>query len=895
MLTLLLSALVLAAAPDITFDHILVVGPQGGGPRAPFRVDPVLAQLTRADWHSPAAGDKAGERAWKELTLGEDEKTHKKQEVFEDDALAGGYAFATFEAPEDGVLMLESAGHTMVYVNPPGSFEMHTGDPYENGIVRVPIKVHKGTNSLLFAAGRGHLRAKLTTPAAPVFISPADATMPDLFEGMPKYPDDNALLDCAVVVVNATSQWQGVTVFGYSPGTSTDPLPLTHSDFSISVPPLSVHKVPLKVWAPSRLEGAEMKLEFAVAGVPAGADLPKDPPQARLPFALRVRKADQTRRITFRSDIDGSVQYFGYNPVAAQGVQLPSSAGNPESPGTKSQGQDSSQRKPASGPAERPALILSLHGASVEAAHQAECYTLKPWAALAAPTNRREYGFDWEDWGRLDALEVLGIAKAITKPDPSRIYLTGHSMGGHGTWIIGATYPDHFAAIAPSAGWTTFWSYGGAEHFDKLPHPTPIERMFQRAMNPGDTMGLARNLAYAGDGKGTGVYVLHGDADDNVPVGQARMMKALLEGFHTDFAYHEQAGAGHWWGNQCMDWPPLMDFLRAHTIPSDSQVTHLEFTTANPAVSYRCAWATILQQQTQGDFSSIDLTIKSDEHNFKQHVIEGTTTNVAALAIDLAAFGPEAQATLDIDHAILDPRPAKDTIYITRASPVLDANGIVSKPAAWTLADPPRSGGPPQKGPSRAGPFKQAFNHRAVLVYGTKGSPEENAWMLAKARYDAETIWYRGNGCFDIVSDTDFAPHAHANDSEYKDRSVILYGNLEINAAWGPLLAESPLVVHEGGVFIGEHEYKDDWFAALFCRPRMGSDAALIGAVGITGMRGAHATERLPYFSSGVAYPDWTVLSSRVLSEGMAGVEAAGFFANDWGLSESDSAYASPP
>jgi len=26
---------------------------------------------------------------------------------------------------------------------------------------------------------------------------------------------------------------------------------------------------------------------------------------------------------------------------------------------------------------------------------------------LVAPTNRRPYGYDWEDWGRADALEVL--------------------------------------------------------------------------------------------------------------------------------------------------------------------------------------------------------------------------------------------------------------------------------------------------------------------------------------------------------------------------------------------------------------------------------------------------------------------------------------------------------
>ena len=82
-----------------------------------------------------------------------------------------------------------------------------------------------------------------------------------------------------------------------------------------------------------------------------------------------------------------------------------------------------------------------------------------------------------------------------------------------------------------------------------------------RAPGPSDTLALSRNLA------GLGVYILHGDADDNVPVGQARQMRQVLGEFHPDFAYHEQPGAGHWWGNPCVDWPPLFAFLGDHRIP----------------------------------------------------------------------------------------------------------------------------------------------------------------------------------------------------------------------------------------------------------------------------------------------------------------------------------------
>lgn len=37
--------------------------------------------------------------------------------------------------------------------------------------------------------------------------------------------------------------------------------------------------------------------------------------------------------------------------------------------------------------------------------------------------------------------------------DRSRIYLTGMSMGGNGTWRMATAHPDIFAAIAPICGW----------------------------------------------------------------------------------------------------------------------------------------------------------------------------------------------------------------------------------------------------------------------------------------------------------------------------------------------------------------------------------------------------------------------------------------------------------
>ena len=85
----------------------------------------------------------------------------------------------------------------------------------------------------------------------------------------------------------------------------------------------------------------------------------------------------QTFRQTFISPIDGSVQYYGVVPP----TEVVAGASY--------------------------AAVLSLHGASVEAINQAKSYSQKAWTYVFAPTNRRPFGFDWEEWGRLNALAAL--------------------------------------------------------------------------------------------------------------------------------------------------------------------------------------------------------------------------------------------------------------------------------------------------------------------------------------------------------------------------------------------------------------------------------------------------------------------------------------------------------
>jgi predicted peptidase len=57
----------------------------------------------------------------------------------------------------------------------------------------------------------------------------------------------------------------------------------------------------------------------------------------------------------------------------------------------------------------------------------------------------------WDD--QVDALlALLDEVSAAHPVDPDRVYLTGMSLGGYGTWNLAALHPDRFAAIAPICG-----------------------------------------------------------------------------------------------------------------------------------------------------------------------------------------------------------------------------------------------------------------------------------------------------------------------------------------------------------------------------------------------------------------------------------------------------------
>jgi dienelactone hydrolase len=182
-------------------------------------------------------------------------------------------------------------------------------------------------------------------------------------------------------------------------------------------------------------------------------------------------------------------------------------------------------------------MVLALHGlGGTEDSMFGQAYRVpveaeKRGYIVASPLGYRidgGYGRAATKAGALseaDVMEVLARVRRDYKIDDSRIYLLGHSMGGFGTWVLGPKYPTIWAAMAPISG-------GG--------QPASLEKI--------------RDIPE---------IVVHGNADNTVPVGSSRMMVEAAKKLGIEVKYIEVPGGTH--GDVAApNMSAIFDFFDAH-------------------------------------------------------------------------------------------------------------------------------------------------------------------------------------------------------------------------------------------------------------------------------------------------------------------------------------------
>jgi len=185
-------------------------------------------------------------------------------------------------------------------------------------------------------------------------------------------------------------------------------------------------------------------------------------------------------------------------------------------------------------------LILFLHGAGERGTNIWKVATHGPLKHVTAGS---DFPFivvspqcpEQQTWSRDLVLALLDEVMARQAVDPRRVYLTGLSMGGYGTWDLGLAFPGRFAAIVPICG-------GG--------------QMIGVILGSRDKGPALKSL---------GVWAFHGARDNVVPLEESqRMVDALKKAgvAEVKFTIYPEAQHNSW--TEAYRDPALYAWLLTH-------------------------------------------------------------------------------------------------------------------------------------------------------------------------------------------------------------------------------------------------------------------------------------------------------------------------------------------
>lgn len=136
-----------------------------------------------------------------------------------------------------------------------------------------------------------------------------------------------------------------------------------------------------------------------------------------------------------------------------------------------------------------------------------------------------------DSWWTSELHTINGLIEEVVEKyqvDTSRIYLTGLSMGGFGTWSLASMYPERFAAIAPVCG-------------------------------GGEVRQILRSLVEIP------IWTFHGQKDDVIPFSRSEEIVTALKkhGSSIKFTIYPEAGHDSW--TKTYDNPELYKWFLKHS------------------------------------------------------------------------------------------------------------------------------------------------------------------------------------------------------------------------------------------------------------------------------------------------------------------------------------------
>lgn len=213
-------------------------------------------------------------------------------------------------------------------------------------------------------------------------------------------------------------------------------------------------------------------------------------------------------------------------------------------------------------------LIVFLHGAGERGDDLEKVKVHGPPKLLDDPANKSRYPELFASivvtpqcpsdfWWTPHRIKALIDRIRDTYPvNDDRIYLTGLSMGGFGTFATTSEYPELFAAAAPICGGGDGYYFlqnrFAVDDEDIVVHPALKNIIDMPASRADNLVSIP-------------LWVFHGDADSVVPVEQSRMMVDAVRERGGSVKFTVYPGVGHDSWTETYANPELYTWLFSHT------------------------------------------------------------------------------------------------------------------------------------------------------------------------------------------------------------------------------------------------------------------------------------------------------------------------------------------
>ncbi|MDP7362174.1 MAG: prolyl oligopeptidase family serine peptidase [Candidatus Latescibacteria bacterium] len=416
-------------------------------------------------------------------------------------------------------------------------------------------------------------------------------------------------------------------------------------------------------------------------------------------------------------------------------------------------------------------LMVMLHGfggtprGAIQSVMGGEEEDLNHQFLIVAPANRGNIGYT-HHIGEADVWQVLADVQRLYNVDENRIYLTGVSMGGGGTWHLGLRHADRFAAIASVCGFTD-WR---VEAFLVASASDPLREQVLDTASP---------LSWAENATHLPVLAAHGEADPVVKVGHSRRMVARLREMGAPVEYEEYPGVGHVSWNETYAKGRIFEWFGRHV--RDPRPAHVVHVTMDP-LRYGSSFWIHVEALAQ---ARVPARIEAHARDGR---IEIETTDLKRFRLSTdglpLGFPEEIRVTVD-GHESFSGLVSGESITFQKR------NGVFEP----TSASPRRM--IPVEGQRRAS------SGWRIYVYGTTGTPQQNA-ITQRAAESMATPNSNVRIQYPVMVDTS------VTEQDMATADLILLGTAQTNALVGRIDAELP-IRHRGDVIqIGGKEHSAD-------------------------------------------------------------------------------------